>query len=160
MSSCSICGHPDRTHIDMRIAAGDNLTLIANFYEFSLNVLERHSTHIRDVAVRVQTEPTGLLLDLERAEQQAWALLKFADGLMKEDGSYAMKPDPYLKLRALAEIRAYKMDTLKAAKELAIFKAGVVPAEKFRELAAIVMKALEPWPEALRAVKEAIEEMG
>lgn len=160
--TCAACTHDEREDIDVRLAQGDSFVTISAMFGVARAVLEAHKKdHLRQVAVRIRSDPSSILLDLERAERAAWTVVAMAEGIMdsEKEGVYLRKPDPSLMLKALAEVRESKVSQVKMAKELAMFQKDVVTRQKFNEMVEAVLKALEAFPEAHEAVEAALAEL-
>ncbi|MGA2412300.1 MAG: hypothetical protein ABSG46_18190 [Candidatus Binataceae bacterium] len=158
---CPICNHADRTDIETRLSAGEGHRVLAAMFMVPVNSIARHQKeHSAQVAVQIVTSPSRTLLDLERVELDAWVVVKMAkEGVFDQHGKMIAAPDAKLMLAGLDQVRKTKETQVKLAKELAMFKAGMVPREAFDRLTSLIQVALEPFPEALRAVQEAMAEV-
>ncbi len=102
-----------------------------------------------------------MLLDLERVEQDAWSVVEMAKGIRLQDDpdKWLIEPNPRIRLQGLTEIRQTKVAQVQMAKELAIFRKDVIPRETFERMTAAIVKALQEFPEALRAVEDVMAEL-
>src|SRR5665213_547644 len=158
--TCAACSHDEREDIDVRLAQGDSFVTLAAMFGVARAVLEVHKKdHLRRVAVRIRSDPSSILLDLERAEHCAWTVVTMAEGVQAQDGEWLKEPNPNLMLKALAEVRESKVSQVRMAKELAMFQKDVVTRQKFNEMVEAVLKALEGFPEAHEAVEAALAEL-
>jgi hypothetical protein len=124
--------------------------------------LKRHQDeHLRNLAVRVRTNPSSVLVDLERVETDAWTVVEMGRGLKSptDPDKWIIPPNPTLILKALAEVRETKVAMVKLAKELAMFNQDMVSRETYKQMTDLVLKALQMFPEALAAVQNALAEV-
>lgn len=160
--TCPACSHPDRSDIDVRLAQGVALSTLRTLFGLSEPILRRHQDeHLRNLPVRVRTDPTSILVDLERVEADEWTVVELAKGIPSPtiEGEYILKPQPKLMLQALAGVRETKVTMVRMAKELAMLKKDAISRETFSRMTDTVLKALEPYPDALAAVQSALAEL-
>lgn len=159
--NCAVCEHRDRTDIDVRLAQGETVAILAAMFALPQSALRQHQReHANQVTVQVMHQPTTVLLQLERVINDAWVVVELGKGQRAEDGvHWIVEPRPKLVLDGLELVGKSHERLVKMAKELAMFKQGMVPREAFERLTSVILSALEPFPEALTAVKYAIAEV-
>lgn len=158
--NCTVCEHRDRTDIDVRLAQGETVAILAAMFALPQSALKQHQReHANQVTVQVMHQPTTVLLQLERVINDAWVVVELGKGEKDENGNWLIEPRPKLVLDGLELVGKSHERLVKMAKELAMFKQGMVPREAFERLTSVILSALEPFPEALTAVKYAIAEV-
>ena len=156
--TCAACQHPEREDLDIRLAQGSPLDMLHTMFGVSVAVLKQHQEeHLRNLPVKIRTDPSSVLLTLEQTEQDVRTVIEMARGVKdSETGDYIIKPSPKLMLDASDRMIAIQVTAVKLAKELAMFKKDVVSRDTFRQMIETVRKALEPFPGALDAVDAAL----
>ena len=158
--TCLVCEHRDRTDIDVRLAQGETVPILAAMFAVPHAALKQHQReHANQVTVQVMNQPTTVLLQLERVITTAWTVVELGKGQQGPDVSGSSTPKPKLVLDGLELVGKSHERLVKMAKELAMFKQGMVPRAAFDQLTSVILTALEPFPEAAKAVKMAIAEV-
>jgi len=158
--ACPVCSHDNRHTIDQRLAQGAPLAELASFWGVSAHALQKHQAeHLRNVAVRMRTDPTSPLVDLDRLQTKLWGYIEMAEGIKDGSGEYVVKPNPLAAVAAVAEMRKVTMAQITAAKELRMFKDDVISRDQLHSVVEKITRALADYPEALDAVKAALEDL-
>lgn len=151
--ACTICTHPQRAEIDAALLAEEPLRIIAQRTGTSATALHRHKEHL----------PRFLVKAAEAAEvAQADSLLEQVRSLQTRALSILDRADEAGDLRtALGAIREAR-STLELLAKLSgeLQQEGTVTlnlSPEWLSVRAVVIQALQPYPDAARAVTHALE---
>jgi hypothetical protein len=155
--SCNVCTHPEKETIDEALVGGTALSELAAIYRVSDDSLGRHkANHL----------PAKLVM-AQAAEEvaQADTLLEQVRNLQRRALEILDKAEDAGELRtALGAIREARGNLELLAKFLGELderpQVNVLVSPEWLELRAVIVAALEPHPEALRAVVGALESGG
>ena len=151
LHECPVCISGSRHDLDIRLAAGESIAILATIFDLSERSLTRHKRdHLRHLPVQLRDNPGTILQDLQRAEEIAWKVAQLAE--MQE------KPDLKNMLLAIAEVRANKHAQVKIAHDLQMMIGGLSQ-DRWEKIKAAITKALDQHPEARISVIAAIEEV-
>lgn len=110
-------------------------------------------------AIRIVQEPASVLAELEDINEHIRWVMDKAKGVKDPETGEVYDVNAKVLLQA-AEVFGRNVERqVKIARELLMFREGMVPREAFHRLTSLILGALEPYPEALRAVKGAIAEV-
>jgi hypothetical protein len=157
--TCPACQHPDREDIDIRMSQGSPTHALAAMFGLSEAVLKKHREHLRNLPVKINTNPTSVLLTLEETEKDVRTVVEMARGISDGAGGWIQKPNPELMLKAADRLVAIQLTAVKLAKELAMFKKDVISRDTFNQMVDAVLAALEEYPEAKGKVESALAEL-
>lgn len=157
---CTICEHPERDEINKALIETRNITEIAKRYGVSYDALLRHKQgHIPGALAKAQearevAQADSLLDQLRDLQRRTLTILEAAE---KED-------DRSTALKAIKEARGNLELLAKLLGELAERQViNILVAPEWINLRAVILAALEPYPEARLALAEAlrgVEERG
>ena len=152
---CSICARPDVEQIDADYRAGMGFKALHEKYGASVGALHRHTQHLKAQEAPLIGEVSA---DLEPTAAALKVLYQRANELFKE----AKKQGDRLNaVRALKETRDILELTMKVTGELnnrpQIVHNHLHVSPKWTQLRAVMLQALQPYPEARRALVEALE---
>lgn len=150
---CTVCRHPDTEAISMDLLQGSMpMRDIAKRYGLSLSAVARHKKHIpAQLAVSTYAKKVA---KADTVMERIQELDRRADEIYEK----AKEEDPALALKALKEIREAVALYAKMTGEL---KSGTVHntlivTPEWVSLRAVMLKALQPYPEARQALVEAL----
>ncbi len=152
---CSICQHPKVYEINQAIIAGDPYRDIAQKYGVSKDALYRHArSHLpktlsKAYQARESAQGDDLLKRAKEYEDKAVQLLKKAE--QAEDFSTALRG--VREARASLELLAKMRGELEQAGNITV---NIDNHPQWIEIKAVMLTALEPYPEAKAAVYKAI----
>ena len=146
MATCSICEHPERRIIDVRIASGDPFAQLAERFDVGEDALGRHAAHAnRNSGLREPfgTSKESLVEDLIKFKNIAEARLESADpkataGLVRE-------------ITKIDELIARWTGADRSLHDLC------VPRRTWNATIEAIKRALAPYPDALEAVRAALD---
>lgn len=152
--ACTICAHPERETIDAAIVGGESYRNLAERFGVSIAAIARHkAAHIsKSLALAQEAAEVArgddLLAQVVDLQKRTLAILDNAE--QRNDGRLA--------IAAIAEARRNLELLGKLAGELQQEGTlNVVIAPQWVTLRTVIMRALEPYPEARLAVAEAID---
>ena len=150
---CTVCAHPQAEEISMEILQGTTLRAIADKYGLSLTSVHRHKQHIpRQLAVSHEAQKVakadGVMLRMAELDQRADTIYRQA----------AEQNDPELALKALKELRGITELYAKMAGEISTKTVNnFIVTPEWASLRGVLLRALSPYPDARKAVVEALE---
>jgi hypothetical protein len=152
--SCTVCEHPEKDTIDRQLVGGASNRSVASLYDVSEAAVRRHkANHL----------PAKLVMAGKAAEVvEADNLLDQVGDLQRRALTILDKAEETGELRtALSAIREARGNLELLAKLLGELEerpvVNVLVSPEWLELRAVIVGALEPHPEALRAVVGALE---
>lgn len=162
---CSICARPDRDAIDEELKRGRTLRALAKKFGTTDSTLDRHKQHIgASASVRhaagashasacaplVEPMKTSeLVTKLEAIVQQQVLRLATEEDLSEIERS---------KMQTSAMTTLSHLAKLQGRTELS--ERRILESPALRRIQQAMIAALTPWPEALRAVGEALQNLG
>jgi hypothetical protein len=151
---CTICASPYRRDIDLRLASGDAVTVLAKLFSVAEIELRRHERdHLRNLPVTVRNDPVSIIRDLERAGDEAWAVFELCR-MGREN-----VPDTNGMLRALEAVRDNARTQVAIAKQLMMTGRDGISKAELEALQERIITALKEHPQALKAVEAAFDEV-
>jgi len=149
---CSICRHGSRAQIDAQLRAGRALRDVAEAFDgASSSALDRHRKHMRGLAKSksAPAEPPPVTGDLGEHLDAS---------LRRQLAAVEVDPDlsPVDRAKAFGSM-AKALNDLKKLTGETLTEREIVRHPRFRIVVDVVVRALEPWPEALQAVGEALQ---
>ena len=152
---CSICARPDVEQIDRDYRAGATFKTLHEQYGASVGALHRHTQHLKAQEAVLTGE---VVSDMEPTAEALKMLYKRANELYNESKK---KGDRLNAVRALKETRDILELTMKVTGELnnrpQIIHNHLHVSPEWAHLRAVMLQALQPYPEARRALVEALE---
>ncbi len=151
---CTVCVHPEHHAINVAVVQRDSYRTIADRYGLSQTALKRHGKeHLPELLSKAKegvdvAEADDLLSRLEALQSRTLAVLKAVEGT--ENYSVA--------LAAIREARSNLELIGRVTKELEsapTFNLHLNP--QWLELRALIVRAVEPFPEARDSILRAIE---
>ena len=168
--ACPVCQHPNRRDIDMALSADERpLGVLANLFEMEVQTLRRHKeSHFKPqlpTVMRGNTDPVTLLSELDVVKQTAQMFVQAAQQAKvmhwecpncqtKQD--HVEGADLKLGVMALREWRQTLEATIKIATDLGTLAPN---SRQFEKGVNLILKALEPFPEAKDAVLSALTDL-
>ena len=153
--SCSVCRHPDRDAIDRALIEGQPYRDIAGQYSVSKSGVERHGRNHLPATLTNAAEAEevaradDLLSQLRALQGRALGILEKAES----SGDYRAALSAIREARGCLELLAKLAGELQSGTDL-----RVVVAPDWIHLRGQVLESLRPFPEAKRAVAEALLE--
>lgn len=160
---CSVCSHPDRTAIDAELSQGGSAVKCAKTFGLNRHAINRHRTaHLGIVSERAKGFAIVNAHQMVAASIAGNDLLNEMRTLQREAERYRAiaESEGSVKTALLALDRTTKLLELQSrlVLESAQGRASDVSSNPvWKELAALIMRSLEPYPEATKAVIAAIE---
>jgi hypothetical protein len=155
--SCTICEHPDREAIDEALVAGSSNLSLSSLCAVSEQALRRHkANHLPAKLVMAQAaeevaQADTLLEQVRDLQRRALDILDKAE----EAGELRTALGAIREARGNLELLAKLLGELDERPQM-----NLNLAPEWLELRAVIVTALEPHPEALRAVVGALESGG
>jgi hypothetical protein len=156
--SCTVCTHPDRTEIDEALVGGVSSAEIAGRYRtIGERAIRRHRTnHVPETLAKAHeaeevARADSLLEQVRELQERALEILDKAE----EAGELRTALGAIREARGNLELLARLLGELD---ERPTVNLSISP--EWLELRAVIVTALEPHPEALRAVVGALESGG
>ena len=151
---CTVCTHPAIDEINERLISGGSIRATAD--EFGLNrgaIWKHKSNHIPKLMIQAKAlqdeNRADMLLDqLERIYGKAWDLVEKADS----DKKYQAAATCLKEARSCLELLARLMGELKTGHTINVYQNP-----EFVQVRTNIVQALEQYPEARRAVVQALE---
>ena len=153
--SCTVCEHPKRETIDRELVGGASNRSVASLNDVSEAAVRRHkANHLPAKLVMAEkaaevVEADNLLDQVGDLQRRALAILDKAE----EVGELRMALSAIREARGNLELLAKLLGELDERPMV-----NVLLSPEWLELRAVIVGALEPHPEALRAVVGALEE--
>lgn len=151
--TCTVCAHAEREAIDAALVAGDAFRHIASRFGTSTGALQRHKAEHLPASLALAQEAADvahgddLLAQVRALQARTLAILATAEGC----GALAVA------LRAISEARGNLELLAKLLGELQQEgTVSVVMNPEWAQLRGIIVAAVAPYPEARRALLEAI----
>lgn len=153
--SCSICAREDVEQIDRDILAGVSFPTLHERYGASVGALHRHSVHLKQ---ELDIKPVLQIGDMETAVSRVRELEARADKLYKDS---VKSGDRLNTVRALKEMREIVELCAKLTGELnqqqTVVHQHLHVTPEWAALRSVMLRALQPYPEARAALIEALE---
>lgn len=150
---CTVCSHPEREAIEAALLANTPLRTIAGQYGVSKSALLRHQEHLPSRLVKAQeaaevAQADSLLTQVKWLQARALLILEKAEAA----GELKTALAAIREVRATLELLAKLLGELQQEGSVNVY---VNP--EWLELRALIITALEPYPEARQAVVRALE---
>jgi beta-phosphoglucomutase-like phosphatase (HAD superfamily) len=151
---CAVCSHKRLSAIDKAIVAGESMRAIERQYKVSKDSIRRHKAeHIPKTLAKAQeasevARGDSLLDQLKTLQEQAQAIATKAE----KAKNYSVALSGIREMRGIIELLAKLQGELQSAPTINMF----VSAE-WVSIQAVVVTALDPYPEAKKAVVDALE---
>jgi hypothetical protein len=163
---CSVCTSPDRDAIDQEIIRGGSYRAIGDAHGLGRMSVQRHAvshlpkTLVRAAGVAEVARADGLLGEVQALQARASALLASAERVVR---SAERTRDQRTILRGVAsaattirELRGLTELLGRLAGELRSESVTLVVSPQWIEVKTVILAALTPHPQALRAVEAAL----
>jgi hypothetical protein len=154
---CTVCAHPDRAEIDEALVGGASNRSVASLYDVSEAAVRRHkANHLPAKLVMAQAaeevaQADDLLAQMQDLQRRTLAILEAAESTNQHRTALSAIREARGNLELLAKL-------LGELDERPVVNLNLSP--EWLELRAVIVAALEPHPEALRAVVGALESGG
>jgi len=150
---CTICEHPQVDEINKLLLEGVSLRDIARQYSVSRAALHRHKDHIpADLAkareAKEVAQADNLLDQLKDLQRRTLAILQAAE----QDNDHGMALKAIKEARGNLELLAKLLGELQERQVI-----NILVAPEWVSLRAVILTALEPYPEAKHALAEALK---
>jgi hypothetical protein len=155
--SCTVCNHPNLEDIDRALVAGEANTALSSLFAVSEQALRRHKgSHLPAKLVMAQAaeevaQADDLLGQMQNLQQRTLAILEAAESTNQHRTALSAIREARSNLELLAKLLGELDDRPQV---------NVLVSPEWLELRAVIVTALEPHPEALRAVVGALESGG
>ena len=155
--SCTVCNHPNLEDIDRALVAGEANTALSSLFAVSEQALRRHKgSHLPAKLVMAQAaeevaQADDLLDQLKDLQRRTLAILEAAESTNQHRTALSAIREARSNLELLAKLLG-ELDERPTV--------NVLVSPQWVELRAVIVTALEPHPEALRAVVGALESGG
>lgn len=150
---CKACRHPQTEAISLELLQKVPMREIADKYSLSLSCVARHKNHVPTSLVK--TEEAKQVAEASSVMQRIMQLDQRADEIYQQatDGN-----NPGLALKALKELREVTTLYAKLAGEISTSKTinNIIITPEWVAMRAVMLRALEPYPEARRALVAAL----
>ena len=154
--TCSVCTHKDRHLIDKALIEGATIRYIAGQYNLSSSAVQRHKdSHLPKKLAKAKeakevTEADSLMAELVNLKSKATSLLDQAEATQDYRTAIAAITPIRQVIETLAEIRG-------ELNRQEVVNISISPV--WVEIKAVVLDALQPYPEAKIAVANALKEI-
>jgi hypothetical protein len=154
---CTVCAHPDRAEIDEALVGGASNRSVASLYDVSEAAVRRHkANHLPAKLVMAQAaeevaQADDLLAQMQDLQRRTLAILEAAESTNQHRTALSAIREARGNLELLAKL-------LGELDERPVVNLNLSP--EWLELRAVIVAALEPLGEALRAVVGALESGG
>ncbi|MEO5346809.1 MAG: hypothetical protein H7834_10595 [Magnetococcus sp. YQC-9] len=151
---CTVCIHKRRNEIDKFLLAGETFCALSRQYALSKDALRRHQTaHIPQAMAKSQEAAEAahgddLLSKLRNLEEQAARIARKAE----ENRNYAAALSGVRELVRIIELLAKLRGELNESTAINLFIST-----EWVSVQAVIVQALEPFPEARQSVVKALE---
>lgn len=151
---CTVCTHPKRGEIDAALVAGEAYRHIAARFGISTGALQRHREHLPKQLVKAQEQEDvrqalDVIRQLRLINGATLNILKQASE--QKDGDLALKAVD--RIQRQLELQARLLGELNDGATVNIYAAP-----EWLALRGVMVAALQPYPEAARAVSRALSE--
>jgi hypothetical protein len=158
---CTVCGSPARERVDVEIVSGETLAAIGRRYKLSQDALTRHkSAHLSPAITKLSLEKLGvesargaMVIYEERMEAMLSRLERALDGAESRN-SYLALANLVREWRSLLELMAKITGVLDERPQVAV---NILASPELGELIGVLLKALDPFPEARIAAAAALD---
>jgi hypothetical protein len=153
---CTICAHPERTTIDRMLVGGRPLRETSALYRVSEDALGRHrDTHLAPVLAIEQiavdaAEAGDLLSQVQGIQKRTLAILKKAEDGDKLALALAAIREARGNLELLARLEGKIRDQQTV---------NILIAPQWLDLRAVIVRTLDPYPEARQALASVLAEV-
>lgn len=153
--TCTICTHPQRDAIDLALLAGESYRHIAARFDTSTASLQRHKDHLPGQLAKAheaaEVVKADTLLDrLKELNAETRAILKET----REGGNHDLALKAIARVEKQLELEAKLLGELQPEG----MTINVYSTPEWLSLRAVVIHALQPYPEAGRAVGRALSD--
>jgi hypothetical protein len=152
---CTVCTHPDRADIDAALVRGVSPYDLETIYsDLKRAAIERHKlNHLPTSLLKAQeaqemADADRMLAELQEVKADVWRLKSKAE----EGGDYRTAMSGFTHALKALELQAKLTQLISDAPQLNLY---ISP--EWMELRAVIVQALEPYPEASYEVLRAIE---
>ena len=150
--SCSACVHSQTESISVELIQGTPIREIAKKYDLSASAVARHKKHLPQHLIQVegaQVQPGSVMARVQELEARADRIYQEAMQSKKQE----------LALRALKELREVTSLYARLAGELETqsIHQHIHISPEWLSLRSVMLRALQPYPDARKALVEAIE---
>jgi hypothetical protein len=155
--SCTVCNHPDREEIDRALVAGEANTQLSSVFAVSEQALRRHKgSHLPARLVMAEkaqevAQADDLLDQLKDLQTRTLAILEAAETTNQHRTALSAIREARSNLELLAKLLG-ELDERP--------QVNLTLSAEWLEMRTAILVALEPHPEALRAVVGALEAEG
>jgi hypothetical protein len=153
--SCTICAREDRDELERRLVAGEPVRQISRQAAVSRDALARHAaSHLPATIGRLRD--AGETLEGARVLNRLEALFAESRAVLattRREGRHTISLGAIRELRATAELIARITGELDERPAVAV---SLVTSSEWIEVRSAIRRALEPYPDASRAVVEAL----
>jgi hypothetical protein len=155
--SCTICEHPEREAIDQALVGDASNRSVASLYDVSEAAVRRHKgNHLPAKLVMAQAaeevaQADTLLEQVRNLQSRTLAILEAAEETKQHRTALGAIREARSNLELLAKLLG-ELDERPTV--------NILVSSEWLELRAVIVTALEPHPEALRAVVGALESGG
>lgn len=153
---CSVCEHPQVEAINVALVNGDALRDVAGRYGLSKTALHRHKAHLPARLVKAREAEGAARADslLQQVRDlHARTLTILAEAEAERDHATALKA--IREARGNLELLAKLLGELQEKRVT-----NILVAPEWLSLRAVILEALEPYPQARLALVAALEEVG
>lgn len=150
---CTVCRHPQTEAISLELLQQVPMRQIADKYGLSLSAIARHKKHVP--ASLAKTEEAQHVAEASNVMQKIIELDRRVDEIYTQATN---ANDPGLALKALKEMRGITELYAKLAGEISSAKTvnNIIITPEWLSMRAVMLRALEPHPEARRALVAAL----
>jgi transposase-like protein len=153
--TCTICNHPRRDAIDLALLAGESFRNIAQRFGTSATALHRHKDHLPGQLAKAheaaEVVKADTLLDrLKELNSETRAILKET----REGGNHDLALKAIARVEKQLELEAKLLGELQPEGTTI----NVYSTPEWLTLRAVVIQALQPYPDAARAVGRALSD--
>jgi hypothetical protein len=153
---CTICEHPQRIAIDKAIVSGQSCSRIAALFRVSEDSAQRHKPHLAKAVVkaaeaREEKGALDVLHQLKDINDAALGVLKIA----RDDGDGELQLKAIDRVQKQIELQAKLLGELDESPTV-----NITINPQWIELRAVIVQALEPFPDARHAVAKVLCEGG
>lgn len=150
--TCTVCDHPERPEIDRALLDGEAYRHIAARFDTSTGALQRHREHLPNQLVKASeaqevAQADNLLAQVKSLQTRALSILDRADAA----GDLRTALSAIREARGNLELLAKLLGELQQEGTV-----NVTISPEWLTLRAVVISALQPYPDAARAVSRAL----
>jgi DNA-binding PucR family transcriptional regulator len=157
---CTVCDHPDRSHIEERLVGGESYASIADRTGLGRMALARHKRDHSPLWLAKMTRPVDASTSTGTVQQRLEALIERIEKVLADAESGRRHT---VVLAAARELRAALETVARISGELDQRPTTVVnlaTSAEWIELQTVILTALAPYPDARTAVAGALAPLG